>query len=114
MKNISISGKLLAIYREKAGLSQEDLAKTLGVARTTVTIWERKEPIKISEKQEKVINKALNVTTDLLSVSAPTEQPKADIMDHPVIKSLVAQSEYLMKRIAELEDENKKLRSRKT
>lgn len=30
----------LKVYRERAGLTQQQLADALGVARTTVTMWE--------------------------------------------------------------------------
>jgi transcriptional regulator with XRE-family HTH domain len=105
---ISIVGKKLAESREKAGLTQDDLGKLLEVNRVTVARWEGSEIVTLSEPQINIIKKALSVTTEALQ-----KQATADILDHPVIKSLVSQSEYIMTRVKELEEENRRLRGSK-
>ena len=39
--NINVRGKNLKKYREKAGLSQQELAKHMAVTRQTISNWER-------------------------------------------------------------------------
>jgi hypothetical protein len=57
--------------------------------------------------------RALNVSADELTKYVQEETRGSDILDHPVIKSLVSQSEYIMKRVNELEEENRRLRGDK-
>lgn len=106
-----IYGKMLAYYRDKAALTQEDIALALGNNRVTINGWEKKEKTKLTEKQVIVLTKLLKVTTNELT-QIPEETKKPDILEHPVIKSLVAQSDYITWRVKELEEENKMLRSK--
>jgi hypothetical protein len=53
------------------------------------------------------------VSADELTKYVQEETRGSDILDHPVIKSLVSQSEYIMKRVNELEEENRRLRGDK-
>lgn len=105
-----IYGKILAFYREKAALTQEDIAMALGNNRVTINGWEKKEKTKLTEKQVTVLTKLFKVTTNELT-QIPEDIKKPDILEHPVIKSLVAQSDYIMGRVKELEEENKFLKS---
>lgn len=110
--NFIIYGKALAFYREKAALKQEEIANLLEKNRVTINGWEQKEKIKVTEDQMNVLTNALKVTTDELTRPPAQETKKPDILDHPVIKSLVAQSDYIMGRVRELEEENRLLRAK--
>jgi len=108
---LTISGKALAFFREKAGLTQSELADIIESSRVTVTNWESKESITFKDDQAKELLKALKTTEKDITMYQQKNDQGIDILDHPVIKSLVVQSEYIMKRVNELEEENKRLRS---
>lgn len=115
MKNIFIvSGAALKEARKaKKGLTQQDLAGSLGIERTTYTNWEGKESIEIDKKQMESLKKLLDVSEDmLLHVPHVTAAPQY-ILDHPFIKAMAEQSRYIMGRVQELEIENKRLRGDK-
>jgi transcriptional regulator with XRE-family HTH domain len=112
---LTISGKALVFYREKAGLTQTELAEKIGAVRGTVAAWEAKESITLKDKQVEAVLAALSVDREAFTLYRQEKdqvtQP-ADILDHPVIKSLVKQSEYIMGRVVALEEENKRLRGK--
>lgn len=112
MENIfHISGKALKNARKAIdGLTQEILAGIIGIDRTTYNQWEKKESIEITKDQMEKLIKRLNVTLDVLTYVPRGTLDGKDILDHPVIKSLVDQSNYIMGRVRELEDENRRLR----
>lgn len=106
-----ISGPGLGSLRDAKGLTQEDLAEILGIARATVVTWEGKKKLKVSEKHLDLIKSTLKVTLEDLTKDVSRETiSEIDLLDHPVIKSLVEQSNYIMSRVKELEDENRRLR----
>lgn len=60
---------ILRLRREMKGLSQEEVAKAVGVARQTVTAWEGGQTERIEAHNIKKLAKALGVTpNDLLGV----------------------------------------------
>lgn len=113
-KKIIISGEALAKYRQKAGLTQKELAEGeggLGITRVTLAGWEKQISIEIDEKQANSIKTLLGVDVDVLT-NVPRGAYEQDILDHPVIKSLVDQSKYILKRVSDLERENEDLKNR--
>lgn len=112
---MKISGKALKRHRTKIdGLRQEDIANSLGMTRPNYNTWENKAWIEVTEKQAKALEKSLHVSIQDLTIEPKDEGSQGnDILDHPVIKSLVNQSEYIMKRVTELEEENRRLRGQK-
>ena len=112
MENIFIiSGKALKDARTaQKGVYQSTVADAIGIQRTTYTNWEAKESIEIDRDTMRKLEKVLKVSADVLT-QVPHETKKPDILEHPVIKSLVEQSHYIMKRVIELEEENKSLRA---
>jgi transcriptional regulator with XRE-family HTH domain len=114
MENIfNISGKALKDARKAIpGLKQIHIAKKIGISRVTYTNWEGKEFIEIDKNTAKKLEEALGVSIDVLT-KVNHDNQQFDILDHPIIKSLVSQSEYIMNRVRELEEENKALRGKK-
>jgi transcriptional regulator with XRE-family HTH domain len=113
MKNIFyVSGEALRNARKaQKGLTQKDVADEIGISRETYTGWEAKASIEVDkETLEKLIN-VLKSTEDVIT-NVPRDTLEGDILDHPVIKSLVSQSKYILKRVEDLERENKDLRDR--
>lgn len=92
------------------GLTQSDVADHIGIQRTTYTNWESKDTIEVDKNTYKKLLQILKIDDNVLT-NVPHETKKPDILDHPVIKSLVAQSDYIMGRVKELEEENKFLKS---
>jgi transcriptional regulator with XRE-family HTH domain len=107
-----IVGSRLAEYREKAGLTQDQLGEKLGYSRTTIVNWEAKASFKVDNEVLKKIETLLKVTSkDLTDVPHGTIEG-SDILDNPVVKSLAKQSDYILQRVTDLEMENKELRKR--
>lgn len=108
---MKVSGEALAYFRNKAGLTQEQLAEKIGTTRVTVNGWEMRSEVSFKdEDKKKALLGALKVNEKDLTMYLHDEKKGSDILDHPVIKSLVAQSEYIMGRVRELEEENRRLR----
>jgi transcriptional regulator with XRE-family HTH domain len=105
-------GPTLAKYREDARLTQEQLAVELGITRVTLAGWEGQVEVKLTEEQVKTLKTLLRLDDPNVLTIVPHGTEKQDVLDHPVIRSLVVQSDYIMKRVTELEEENKKLKSR--
>jgi transcriptional regulator with XRE-family HTH domain len=105
-----ISGPKLAERREGRGLTQDELADLLTVSRQSIVTWEGKGSHKLSSDRMDILIKELNITPEDLTPDLTHEE--TDILDHPVIKSLVSQSKYILKRVEDLERENKDLRDR--
>jgi transcriptional regulator with XRE-family HTH domain len=110
VSNYFISGKALAAARERAGLTQNDLGKALKRNRVTINGWEQREEVTLSEPEMEVVRRVLNVSDDSVLTKSPPAPVGPDILDHPVIRSLAAQSDYIIGRVKTLEEENKKLR----
>ena len=110
--NYLLSGKALAKAREKAGLTQEDLADAVDLDRVTITGWELKESFKVKEPKMAILRKLLDISNDNVLTYSP-DTGGQDILNNPVLRSLVAQSEYIMERVRALEEENKRLRGGK-
>ncbi|MBR2140355.1 MAG: helix-turn-helix domain-containing protein [Phascolarctobacterium sp.] len=69
MYNTSIIGKNIKLYREKAGYSQKELAKLVGIANSTMSQYENGDRLPSDEIKYK-ISSILNVTlNDLFGVS---------------------------------------------
>lgn len=66
-------GERIAAARQQAGLTQEQLAKKLGVTQRVVTYWERK-PVALKPEQLSALAAALGVTADFL---LGRQEPKA-------------------------------------
>lgn len=108
---LKVSGKALRHYRSKVpGLRQEDVASALKISREAYVAWEKKDWASVKESQALALEKLLHVNISVLTEDPGEEGGKPDILDHPVIRSLVAQSEYIMERVRVLEEENKRLR----
>lgn len=112
MKNIFIPGKNLAIYRKNVNLTQAEIASALGVTRVTVTGWEKQVEVELTENQAKKLETLLKTSIDVLTKVPHETSSNPDVLDHPVIKSLVEQSRYILDRVAKLEKENEDLRNR--
>lgn len=112
ISRLQIYGPALAECRVKAGLTQEELASELGITRVTLTGWESKTAVIITEKQAERLETLLKITRDVLT-KVPHETNEPYILDHPLIKAMVDQSKYIMERVRDLEDENKRLRGDK-
>lgn len=105
MKKISISGKSLAHYRDKAGYTQGELAEELGINRVTLTGWEGKESVTLTEKQASILTSLLKVTTiDLTNVPHETRNDGEMLK---VYKELATERMY---RIEELKQQVQSLR----
>jgi transcriptional regulator with XRE-family HTH domain len=111
VKKIIINGGMLAAARERQRLTQDDFAEKMGISRQTVVTWEAKTELKITSDQLKTVETCLNVTFKDLTKDV-TRGTNQDILDHPVIKELVEQSQYIRDRVKKLETENANLRSR--
>ncbi len=83
----------------------------MGRSRGTIAVWEKQESVEIDEKQAKGIETLLGIDIDVLTTSVRSGGEQ-DVLDHPVIKSLVEQSQYILKRVSQLEKENDDLRNR--
>lgn len=59
------TGKLIQDFRKKQGLSQEDLASEIGVARQTISKWELNDMLPDANNL-KLLSKAFGVSTDKL------------------------------------------------
>lgn len=68
-------GQCLADARERAGLTQHQLAEKLGTSQRAVAHWER-DPVALRPDQIAALADVLNVTTDYL-VGRPVKQPAA-------------------------------------
>lgn len=111
MENIlTIYGKSLKNARMAVkGVTQSHVADHIGIQRTTYTNWESKDTVEVDKATYKKLIQILKIDDNVLT-NVPHETKKPDILEHPVIKSLVAQSDYILKRVAELEAENRRLR----
>lgn len=115
MENIfTIYGAALKQARKGVkGMTQAKLAAAIGIDRTTYNQWEAKTSIEIDRNLMELLVKELNITLDVLTnVARGTLEEGQDILDHPVIKSLVDQSKYILKRVEDLEKENDNLKRR--
>lgn len=112
MKKIIINGIRLGEARERKKLTQEEFAEKMAITRQTVVTWEGKEELKITDEQLKSIEKLLDITLKDLTKDVTRGTSEQDILDHPVIKSLVDQSKYIMGRVRKLEEENEDLKKR--
>jgi transcriptional regulator with XRE-family HTH domain len=69
-------GRRMADARERAGLTQQQLAEKLGTSQRAVAHWER-DPVALRPDQIAAVADALNVTTDyLLGRPAKDQTPK--------------------------------------
>jgi transcriptional regulator with XRE-family HTH domain len=68
-------GQCLTDARERAGLTQQQLAEKLGTSQRAVAHWER-DPVALRPDQIAAMADILNVTTDYL-VGRPVKQPAA-------------------------------------
>jgi transcriptional regulator with XRE-family HTH domain len=68
-------GQCLTDARERAGLTQQQLAEKLGTSQRAVAHWER-DPVALRPDQIAALADILNVTTDYL-VGRPVKQPAA-------------------------------------
>jgi len=68
-------GQCLTDARERAGLTQQQLAERLGTSQRAVAHWER-DPVALRPDQIAALADVLNVTTDYL-VGRPVKQPAA-------------------------------------
>lgn len=101
-KIISIFGPYLADARAKAGLTQEELAKELGVGRVTLTGWENQVRIKVDDNLQKLIKKVLNVDANVLTYVPHGTSPETE-----VYKNLAAER---MERINDLKEQVQRLK----
>lgn len=103
-----ISGQKLAFFRERKGLTQEDLADSLRISRATMVTWEGKDRVKIKQEVLKLLEKVLNITAkDLTKDNSETKE--GDLLDHPLVKSLKDQIDLQKEYIAVLKDEIRRL-----
>jgi transcriptional regulator with XRE-family HTH domain len=105
-KKISISGEALAKHRQKADLTQKELAEGqggLGITRVTLAGWEKQKTVEITEKQAKSLETLLSVSIDVLT-NVPHETT-SELVD--LYRDLAAER---LERINELKEQVQSLR----
>jgi transcriptional regulator with XRE-family HTH domain len=110
--HITVSGKTLAFYREKAGFTQEDLAKRINSTRVTVANWETKDRVTVKDEQAQSLLKALNVSVDVITMQPQENTKGRDILSDPLVKSFVDQINLQKELIEFLKRENTALKQR--
>ena len=84
-------GRRMADARERAGITQQQLAEKLGTSQRAVAHWER-DPVALRPDQIAAVADALNVTTDELLGRAARIRGRQRPRDHP------ASSVWLLRR----------------